>query len=102
MIFIDLRDVRNFESDGLRHFFTNPNPTDLQTRFLTDSDLKLIFVLNFRKINCYNNNTYGHILIHYTVSNMHVQSFKRQNVNTIKSRKKSLIAFCMLFFLLSS
>jgi len=40
----------NFESDGFRHFFTNLYPTDLQTRFLTDSDL--IFVLNFRKINC--------------------------------------------------
>jgi len=35
----------DFESDC--HFFTNPNQTDLQTRFLTDSDL--IFILNLRK-----------------------------------------------------
>ena len=32
-----------FESVGFRRFFTNPNPSDLQTRFLSDSDL--IFVL---------------------------------------------------------
>jgi len=47
---ISVRDVTDFESDGYSHFFTNPNLSDLQTQFLTDSDL--IFVLNFRKINC--------------------------------------------------
>jgi len=47
----DVTDFKsNFESDGFCHFFTNPNPTALQTGFLTDSDL--IFVFNFRKINC--------------------------------------------------
>ena len=51
---ISSRDVTdfeaNFESERFCHFFTNPNRTDLQTCFLTDSDL--IFVVNFRKINC--------------------------------------------------
>ena len=41
----------DFESKGFCHFFTNPNPSDLQTHFLLDLDL--IFVLNFRKINCF-------------------------------------------------
>jgi len=40
----------DFESDGFRHCFTNPNPTDFQTRFLTDLDK--IYVLDFRRINC--------------------------------------------------
>ena len=48
------RNVMDFESDfesvGFCRFFTNSNPWDLQTCFL--SDLDLIFVLNFRKINC--------------------------------------------------
>jgi len=44
-------------------------------------------------------NTYGHILIHYTASNMHVQSLERENVNTIKSRKK--IFNCLLHAVLS-
>ena len=42
--------MMDFESDRFCHFFTNRNPTDLQTRFLMHSDL--IFVFNFRKINC--------------------------------------------------
>ena len=47
----DVTDFKSdFESDGFRHFFTNPNAEDLQTRFIMDSDL--IFVLNFRTINC--------------------------------------------------
>ena len=28
----------DFESDGFRHFFTNPNPLDLQTRFFIGFD----------------------------------------------------------------
>jgi len=41
------RDMTDFESDfesvGFRRFFTTTNPSDLQARFLLDSDL--IFVL---------------------------------------------------------
>jgi len=32
-------------------------------------------------------NMYGHILIHYAVSNMHVQSFKKENMHTIVTKK---------------
>jgi len=47
----DVTDFKSdFKSDGFRHFFTNPNLSGLQTRFVSNSDL--IFVLKFRKINC--------------------------------------------------
>ena len=54
---VTLRDVTDFESDfgsvGFRRFFTNLNPSDLRTRFLSDSDLITDSgKLNFRKINC--------------------------------------------------
>jgi len=42
------RDVTDFESDfeSVRfcRFLTNPNPSDLQTRFLSDSDMLFVLV----------------------------------------------------------
>jgi len=42
----------DFESIEFCRFFTNLNPSDMQTRFLSNSDLIFVLVrLNFRKIN---------------------------------------------------
>ena len=41
-----IRDVTDFKSVGFRRFFTNPNLTDLQTHFLSDSN----FILNEQRL----------------------------------------------------